>query len=208
MAESIAESITRTEFGKRIGVSGAMVSKYVKAGLPTRTDKRIEWPAGQEWHAKFVAPTKSGNHRFRENQKLAATKKPELVQIMAEPKPAVVQSVADLLNRLHGPGMVRAVAIAKGLGLSPAQQQAAVYILCAWLWDAAGEAAIFECGPDGPAVDYSELIRFNLTRAEEIESERLSERVDAVLKRLQQRSKGAAPDVEAKRATNRRKQNA
>jgi hypothetical protein len=204
----MAELITRTEFGKRIGVSGAMVSKYVRAGLPTRPDKRVEWPAGKEWHQKFVAPMKSGNHRFRQNQKIAAEQKPELVQIMAEPEPAVVQTAADLLKRLHGPGMVRAVAMAKGLGLSPAAQQATVYGLCSWLWDLSGDAAIFECGADGPAVDYSALARLNLTPAEEIESERLAEQVEAVLKRLQRRSKGAAPDVVKAKRTDRRTQNA
>jgi len=42
-----------------------MVSRYVRRGLPTRTDKKIPWPDGRDWVARNIIPELSGSFASR-----------------------------------------------------------------------------------------------------------------------------------------------
>jgi hypothetical protein len=66
------EWVTRSEFSRRLGVSREAVLKYVYKGLPTRADKRIPWPAGDEWCRRYVIPQRSGSWSARQRALAAA----------------------------------------------------------------------------------------------------------------------------------------
>jgi hypothetical protein len=57
-------------------VSREAVLKYVRRGLPSREDKRIPWPAGDEWCRRYVIPQRSGSWSARQRALAAATEVP------------------------------------------------------------------------------------------------------------------------------------
>lgn len=61
--------ITKAEFARLVGVSGAMVSKYCQRGLPQSPDGLIPLEEALQWRRDFVVPERSGNFYSRERRK-------------------------------------------------------------------------------------------------------------------------------------------
>jgi hypothetical protein len=163
------EVISKSEAARRWGVSPASVAKYIKRGMPVRSDRKLNWSAVDAWRRDSNTPEHSGSFHARHRRN------PATVPPMPVPPDEPLTTAAEVLNHLHGPGMVRLVEIAKALGLKPAQQVAAVHIACAWIFASVGESTLEQCGPNWAPVDYSGLDEIRLTSRQGQQAERLSE---------------------------------
>ena len=61
------EWITRAECARRLSVSASIISRYSKLGLPTRADKKVEWPAAKVWKEENIGSELSGSFYSRQH---------------------------------------------------------------------------------------------------------------------------------------------
>lgn len=87
--EQKQEWISRAEAGRRLGVSGMMVTKYIKRGAPTRNDKNVPWPDLQVWVRRNIVPQMSGSYQARLREGGVSSRRH--------------QSALDLLHRVSAP---------------------------------------------------------------------------------------------------------
>src|SRR5215471_8073055 len=59
------ERISKSEAARRLGRSPAMVTKYIRCGLPAGADGKLSWPQVQWWVMRYVCTEASGNYRTR-----------------------------------------------------------------------------------------------------------------------------------------------
>ena len=67
--------VNHSEVGRRLGVSRSMVGRYCVLGLQVAagrdSDRRLNWPLVEQWHATFINPRRSGSFAFRQRQQAA-----------------------------------------------------------------------------------------------------------------------------------------
>jgi len=88
------KSITKSELARRLGVSPAAITAYVKKGMPVLRSSRLNLKAALAWHAAYVVPERSGSYSARQSAKASAgTRAPGAKSKPAE-EPSTIEGTA------------------------------------------------------------------------------------------------------------------
>lgn len=94
------ELLSRREAGKRLGITGQMVSRYCAEGMPLENDK-VLWPAAREWYAEHKHQSRSGSFAARQRAKASCEKTSTGVESFVEAQRRKESALADLRQLEH-----------------------------------------------------------------------------------------------------------